>query len=357
MIASVSLFFFLIGPQTIAQDSRQKKELSIEEKILFPAAGCDNGTATSNFILPVRGGAKPNCLSRGRPSSLLSNSRPRVTNGTAEVGTVVVLGLSSEQVVLAADSRGGRFDLRTGNFLGITDHRCKLVRLSPTMLFAATGQAKTGTTIQSKIYYDAQLLAKAALRNFVFNASWMTQDQTLSEIASKWGWDVAFRIQRGVKAGIYEPPQTGLWLTGIFLGTDRNGDIAVAIAQLDYDKPKPMMTVPTVSLSILVPVPPKDFTWIEAFGHKETVEKYYSSKLKTIETNDEFQRIRTDQLLNPREFHPQLIQELAELARDKETHDFPNGSKQVGGRIDIARLFRRGRVEWINRKRECANWR
>jgi hypothetical protein len=352
----MSLLLLFVNPQASGQALVQR-ELSIEERILIPAAGCDNGNAISNFSVPQRGGATPKCLSRGKQSSLPEHNQLRHTDGIAEVGTVVVLSLSKEQAVLAADSRGGRIDLRSGKFLGITDQRCKLVRLNSNTLFAATGQTRTGTTIQSRIYYDAQLLAKAAVRNFAFDASGMRENETVIEIATKWVWDIAFRIQRGTRSGTYKPPNTGLWLTGVFVGTETNGDISVAIASLEYHKPRAMMDVPAVSLSIRVPVLPKDFTWIEAFGHKEVAEKYYSAKRVSSDTAIEFRRIRAEQLRNPSEFRPQVVVELAQLARDKETHAFPEGSQQVGGRIDVARLIRGGRVEWISRKRKCDRWR
>jgi hypothetical protein len=50
------------------------------------------------------------------------------------------------------------------------------------MMFAATGHtAKTGS-LKSKIYYDSQKLALTAVRNFVFDPTWMQPDDRVIEL-------------------------------------------------------------------------------------------------------------------------------------------------------------------------------
>jgi hypothetical protein len=117
----------LIG-QTFGQDGTQR-QLSIEHRIFIPAAGCDNGRAISNFALPVQGAPTPNCVNSGKTRSFAFNERSKNTNRINGLGTLVVLGISRAQVVLAADSRSGRIDYKTHTFKGVNDGRCKLVKL------------------------------------------------------------------------------------------------------------------------------------------------------------------------------------------------------------------------------------
>lgn len=148
--------------------------------------------------------------------------------------------------------------------------------LSPSLLFAVAGMAATDRSLPADIYYDAIELARQASQTFQFDPSWMQKNQTVREIAEKWAWDVAFRIRRGVRDGWYQPLGS-TWVTGVFVGLEPNGEVSAAIANLEYHKPRPGMIVPPVSISISVPVPPKDFTWIDAFGYKDVADSYSSN--------------------------------------------------------------------------------
>jgi hypothetical protein len=349
IIAALFVFFAVLP--SYCQNPTQK-ELAIEERIYFPAAGCDNGKALANFDLPLQGGAHPVCVNRGKPS-FLPDRRISAREGAAiEVGTVIVLSVSKEQAILAADSRVGIFSLR-GKFKRTDDRYCKLVELTPSLMFAAAGNVKTSGP--ANILYDSQELARQAARNFVFDPSSMKENETITGIAEKWAWDAAFRIRRGVIRRFYSPPDSGTWVIGVFAGTEPNGEISVAIATLGYHKKRVGMKVPEVSISISVPVPPKDVTWIEAYGYKAVTDKYVSNRRKTDETQTEHQRIRADQLRNPSEFPPRVVRRLIELTFEEDTTQYENGSKKVGGRIDIARITRSGPVEWIARKQACSS--
>lgn len=341
----------LIAVQSYSQSPSQK-EIAIQETIYIPAAGCDNGRARSNLEIPLKGGAQPACLSRGKPSFLPDRETARREGPATEVGTVIVLSVSSEQVILAADSRVGQYQ-RNGRFKGTSDRYCKLVELTPSILFAAAGMTKAGGGLPANIAFDAQQLARQAARNFVFDPSWMKPGQTITEIAASWAGDVNFRIRRGASRRDYLPPESGTWIIGVFAGAEPSGEISVAVARLDYHRKRAGWSIPEVSVTISIPNPPKDFTWIEAFGHKEVVEKYVSERRKTDSTQSQHLRIRREQLRDPSEFSPDLVQELLELTYVEDPNSYPNGQKKVGGSIDIARLQKGRRIQWIHRKRTC----
>lgn len=115
------------------------------------------------------------------------------------------------------------------------------------------------------------------------------------------------------------------------------------------------MIVPPVSISVSVPVLLADVTWVQAFGRHQVAEKYYTRQLVTSDTKTEHDRIRAEQLRSPRKFSPRPVESLMELTFEKDMASYPDGSKLVGGKIDIARLHKHGRVEWLRRKTECSS--
>lgn len=349
--AVVVLFVLLASLPLYCQDPTQKP-IAVEQQIYFPAAGCDNGKAMSNFALPLLGGAQPKCLDKGKVSFLPDRTSSVREESAVEVGTVIVLSISQQQAILAADSRVGR--VTQGDFKGIDDTFCKLTQLTPSLLFAAAGQTKT-SGYPANILYDAQQLALQAANNFVFESRWMEPNETIKEIAEKWAWDVAFRIRRGVLKRYYSPPDSGTWLIGVFSGLEPNGELSVAVARLEYHNKRPNMKVPELAISISTTVPPKDYTWIDAYGHSRVANKYIMESRKTRETEAEHGRIRASQLQNPSEFSPQVVRRLMELTFKEDTSQYQDGSKRIGGSIDIARIKRGGTVEWITHKQACSS--
>lgn len=334
------------GPKT--------RGISIAESIYLPAAGCENGEAVPNFAIPEQGGAQPACVERGKPGSLAEPTVLSEEDVLMEIGTVILLSLSRRQVIMAADSRSGLLRVSNGQiqFVRVDDQRCKVVDVGASLIFAAAGATKTGESLPGNIYYDSQELARHAGRYFEFDAEWMTPNETVREIAAKWAWDVTFRIRRGFVAGWLRPVGP-TWVTGVFAGLEPNGEISVAVARLEYHQQRPGMIVPPVSISIAVPSPPEEFTWIEAFGRAQVAQTYYSSKGTLPETRSEHEHIRALQLRNPRDFPPRVLERLIELTFEKDQARYPDGSRVVGGAIDTARLVRGGRVEWVQRKPAC----
>jgi hypothetical protein len=98
---------------------------SIQQRIIIPVVGCDAGEPVPNVAIPLEGGARPACVSRGEASSLPVRQSDSSQETRIEIGTVIVIGFSREQVILAADSRSGLF--RGARFVGTDDQRCKLV--------------------------------------------------------------------------------------------------------------------------------------------------------------------------------------------------------------------------------------
>ena len=327
-------------------------DMTIETSIYFPVAICDGGTAYPNWEIPAQGGPQVTCIRTGGQRIALPDGQAvDDETGFIEIGTVIVMSYSRDQVLLAADSRSSLFD-RTGRFAGIDDGRCKVVQLTPTLLFAATGMTKTGESFPSNVLYDAQELARLAAREFQPDAVWVNQNQAIKEIAAQWADALASRIRRGVEGGWYRPFGP-TWITGIFAGLELNGEIAVSIARLRYGRPRRGWTVPPASIAVEVPVPPTDFTWLEAYGRKGVAEQYIFRQKITDETIEEHKRIRSRQLQNPRHFPSDLVRKLVEISIEDDEFEWPDGSKAVGGYVDVAKLVKGSRIEWVRRKQVC----
>jgi hypothetical protein len=191
--------FLLCGPAiSVVSQSVSQKELSIQETIYLPAAGCDNGVAVPNFALPKVGGATPKC-NTAQPNSALQSVEKIISRNklTTEVGTIILIGISHDQVILAADSRSGKYVEQ--NFKGVSDLRCKVIALTPRLLFAASGLTSTRATIPARIDYDAQEVAQSIARNFVFDPNWMQRNETIKEIGCFMGVGTCFSYSQGTR--------------------------------------------------------------------------------------------------------------------------------------------------------------
>jgi hypothetical protein len=349
-----SLLILTLLTQSCESDP-DKQEIKAMRSVYFPAAGCDNGEAIPNFMMPIQGGAVAKCLGSQTADTLPANRAAKISvdpSLTVEIGTVVVRGLSKEQVVLAADSRAGYVGL-DGRFNRVEDNACKIAELRPDFLFAVTDMARTAASLPANLYFDAFDLAKEAVANFQFDPDRMQPNTTIKEIAERWAWDVAFRIRRGVNIGIYRPSRAGMWVRGIFAGLEPNGEISTAVAELTYQLPSSWMTAPVVSISIIQDRTANNTTLIDSYGRSAVSERYVSKK-GTGESRTEHVRIRKAQLSDPRKFPPEITERLVKLTEQEDDPVWPNGVRAVGGEVDYARLRRGGKVEWLHRKAVCS---
>jgi hypothetical protein len=350
-----ALVFFLIIPFFLTECATQSTpEYTIEIRQIIPVAGCDGGIPRSNVDLPLQNSPTLACV--GTSLADLPERIPSARNVSEyEFGTIIVLSISTEKVVVAADSRATLVSPQTGDIVGYDDTACKVIEINPKLLFAVTGMAATGRAVPADIQYDAVDVARQISRNFRFNPKWMQPNRTIEEIAQVWGWEVDFRIRRGVERGLLKPLGP-VWLEGIFVGLEPSSEINVAIAKLEYGKPRTGFIVPPVQLSIESPVPPKSFTWLQSSGLNDATETFYDSHRVTEATKFEYTRIREE--INKTEVFPSEIPErLVELTIQHHDRLLKQGKTRglfVNGPIDLAVLTRNKNVQWIKRKQNCA---
>jgi hypothetical protein len=321
----------------------EPKEISIETTIYFPAAGCDNGVPKANWSVPTEGGPKVTCIG-GQPADRLPERIVEARkDADAEYGTVILLSLSQKKLMIAADSRA-TWTNRNGVVVRSDDDACKVIELNPSMLFAVDGMAVTDRNLPASIYFDSRDLARAAATGFQYDAVRTNDNDMVFNVAARWGWDVDFRIRRGLEQGTLNITPT--WLEGIFAGIEQNGEISVAVASLQYGKPLVGLLVPPVTLQIAVLAPPKQYTWIEAHGIKDVAEGYISKKLESEATKTKHMIIFKQMLGKEEDFPQEVLVDLINVTRDR----YPT---MVNGPVDVAVLPRQGKVEWLARKPVC----
>jgi len=318
-------------------------------------AGCDRGTPLLNWEAPLQ--SSPTAACNDTNFVVLPDRVPSVGKSLdKEFGTIIVLSISNDKAIVAADSRATLVSPKTGQIVGYDDTACKLIEIQPKLLFAVTGMAGTGRGVPIDIQYDAVDVARHTSRNFRLNSKWMEANRTIEQLAQDWGWHVDFRIRRGVEKGWLKPIGP-VWLEGIFVGLETNGELTVEIAKLAYGKPREGFIVPPVQLSIESPVPPRSFTWLQSFGLNDMTESFYVSRRVTEATKSEYARIHEAQMNKTDLFPSEIPERLVELTIQHHDTLLKQGKTQglfVNGPIDIAVLSKTKNVEWVEQKQNCA---
>jgi hypothetical protein len=341
------------------QAATKQKTLSVNWGVHVPFVACENGTPVLNIEVPDTNA--PTAVCPGvQPPDVLPQSAPTtasaVQEGAYETGTVIVMGISHDKIVIAADSRNVLVTTRSlanGTVERKTkydDCACKLIQLTPTILFAADGQVWARRTIPAAVLYDAHKLARLDAQNYHSSSQ---EEQLASgmivEIATRWAWDVDFRMHHALANG-WTPIQT---LEGIFAGLEPNGEIAIAVAKLEYPRPRSGVRVPPVTFTVgTLKSPPTNFTWVEAFGIKDVAETYYSARAATEQTIAENKRISSEILKDPRLFSPKIPRLLVDLTiQHYKAVAGQENSLFVHGPIDLAVLERKKEVNWMHWKK------
>jgi hypothetical protein len=321
-----------------------------------PFVGCEGGKPIPNVALQDESGAI--CPGVQAPDPLPKAATRSVTTPDTdyEVGTVIVVSVSHAKVVVAADSRNTMITEHTladgtvEKKLKYDDCACKLIQLSPTILFAADGQTLTSTVAPASILYDAHKLAKLAARNYhpVKEQEEMLGGR-IAAIATRWAWDVDFRMHHGFENG-WKPIQT---LEGIFVGLDSNGETSIAVAKLTYPKQWNGLHVPPVTFTVgTLQSTPKDYTWITAYGMKDVAETYFSTRAMTEQTKAENKLISKEMLKAPDLFSPKIPEHLVDLTiQQYKASAGPSGALFVHEPIDVAVVQRKKGVQWIRWKK------
>jgi hypothetical protein len=185
-------------------------------QVYFPLVACDNGKPILNVELPNKNAPAPICPGQTPPDVLAENQRTDENvpeNTSYEVGTVIAVGVSRQKITIAADSRSAWLTTKSSpdgtarviDKITYNDCACKITQLTPTLLFAADGQVtSTNPTLPANALFDAHKLARLAARNYQPNSDPVAEKLgggVIGAIATRWAWDVNFRMQRAFANG------------------------------------------------------------------------------------------------------------------------------------------------------------
>jgi hypothetical protein len=322
--------------------------------------GCENGTPRPNVTLPETAAPSAFCPDQVPPDVLTQSSasnEAQSKNLAYETGTVIVIGISHQKIVIAADSRSVRGKLRPDGSFEVTkydDSVCKVTQLTPTLLFAADGEVSSDSPISTEVLYDAHQLARLAAQNYhshLNSPEEKLSDGIIGAIATRWAWDVDFRMRHGLTNG-WRPTQT---VEGIFVGLDESGETAMAVAKLEYTHPGTGVTVPPVTFSIGRPSPPPlDYTFLRAFGMKDWAETYYSVRPAGELPDPDNKNILGEIYKDPRLFSAIIPVRLVDLTIQHYANTTSDDSPLfVHGPIDEAAVERKKEIRWVHKK-ECS---
>jgi hypothetical protein len=243
----------------------------------------------------------------------------------ASTGTVIVLEVTDDEVVIAADSRG--------TTIGKTpdDTQCKIAAFkSHHAVFAATGAT---VVVMDKLGWDAISDAK---QSFIENAYSSSENaRALISVGMAWA-------QKAVTAW-------GLMLTRYpdttrKLANDRGGNLATGIFGGAIGNQIDLIGVNLRLSADHISTQPNDlqslcFNHPCAWGHAETEDKYVRSGKNYMTASPKMLKKYGDPLLR--------VVRLVELtiAEDK--------SRAVGGRIDALSLRKDGSIRWYRKKPNC----
>jgi hypothetical protein len=347
---------------TTPQATSNQKLHSVNWEVHIPFVGCENGKPVVNVDIPDQSAPTPICPGAQPPDVLPQN--PVVAgisgqDGEYETGTVIAIGVSHEKISIAADSRNVLITQRRLTDGTVETKRkyddcaCKLVQLTPTLLFAADGQVSATKAVPAGVVYDAHELARLAARNYRPDP----QEEELAggmieAIAARWAWDIDFQMHHAFASG-WRPIDT---LEGIFAGLESDGEIAFVVAKLEYPRPRNGFHTPPVSFTVgTMKLPPTDYTWVEAFGINDVAKSYYLARAATDQTRAENKKISVEVLKDPKLFNPEVPEHLVDFTiQHYEAVAAPDQLLLVHGPIDLAVLERKKTIKWIHSKK-CSN--
>jgi len=253
-------------------------------------------------------------------------------------GTIVMVGLSKEELVIAADSRNiiqGRPD----------DSACKIVALGHRLIFTAAGMAGEGDPA-----HPIWSATDEARRAFGLTQSDSSTDGKTEVVKTAEVWAAA--ISQDLKSAIKRSPTiiTGFFenliLIGIFGGLDRIDQPEFAAVTLTYNRLASQPEEPVIDWTIneykftgpggvvLQPYGDVDvFKEIEA-GQTERAKIESVERQRIIDSHD-----------------PRAVETITIRAAEK-TIAFSTDGK-VGGEVDAVSLRASSGVRWIRRKTNC----
>jgi len=263
-------------------------------------------------------------------------------------GTVVVVGISKDKIIMAAESRGFGGKDALGNKI-YHDGICKLAALNGKILYGATGLiADYSEVLPPELHVDAMVAARKAFGEAPKRMSMLKTDDLVQSVADGWHTNVswsfidasAFEIDRWLSEFGLKTKQIGI--TGIFGGISPNGEIRVLVRSFGCKKPNWLPATNTAYEKIIhcnpifdgtsIPSTP-DLKWY-AFGVTDITSKNIDPVSRQVRWTN----------LKDWQIAVRLVDLTIAFSKDK---DFVNKP------IDAVELQRDGIVTWFQNEQGC----
>lgn len=268
------------------------------------------------------------------------------------LGTVVVIGMSKDKVIIAADSRGTNGD---GSH---DDNQCKITALNDKIIFAAAGLVSDQSPIVPEVFrFDARAAAQKTVDDLRKNPEFANNVRTHTPltyadvISQMWQWEFSARLASASQI------QMDAWLKGSGNRTDSidfigafaaadpgDGSLSVGIAVAECRKRAtgqrciPVFTKRPYQLS--------DKMEFAVFGVTDVgVEMLTGKTERAIQQGREWDRIAHE--------NPDIADILKAVRIVDLTIAYSADNVLVGGAIDAVELNRGKGVMWHYRKPNC----
>ena len=178
------------------------------------------------FAILHRCGAHP--LSHGESVQATQAMDAMSQTESFSSGTILVTAVSTNEVVLAADSR---VTLRAKDgSISHTDRECKAGVLAPLLMYAAAGKRTVPALIATDVAWDSHGTAERAVQ-FVLSGTGAPETRTVAAVAKRWEALTYQFFTRQISVGQKVLLEAGN-AEAVFAGRDPDGRISVVRAQV-----------------------------------------------------------------------------------------------------------------------------
>jgi len=267
---------------------------------------------------------------------------PAIANAQLQHGTVVVFIVSTNRVIVTADSRA----LGPGNLS--SDDACKITALGTQLLFTEAGvSADTHTILISKNWSIRQ----EAIRAFSKFQISKSKADPVDEVSANWLRSVKRIYLRELESNpqkVLRSATNGVLMGSSFVGLDRTGQVKVREIDITFDRAKLEKTgVPTLTVnSQLWDI--VDQPVIKIIGHAEIIKEFRQESSERARAEEQRWQLEANAHRNE---DTDLLYAvfLVDL-----TSSYAPPEWGVGGPVDEVEVLPKRGIQWIQRKPECS---
>jgi len=267
---------------------------------------------------------------------------PSSSQTQVESGTVVIIGYSKEEVIIAADSR------ETDGHGAYRDEACKIAVLNNKLMFTAAGEARS--VLNGSELWDATREARAALAD-TERLNTDAAGDFIDRVARRWGALLATNIGSNMR------PEEALKLAndqvlvnGMFIGLDDRQGLHMSH---EIIRARIIEKIPEIAVDSVKVVTMTENILFRALGEGDISDEFeFGRSTRSRQWKLEVPRFaRVHRVSNEAAEAMLRVDLTGAYGRDT----VPNNPTVhlVGGKTDAAELKRGGRVHWISRKSQC----